>query len=194
MPKRVRIIIVLASLLWASGPVAAQEPRTTFGPPATVCGQSVPAPISQPPANSGPVVYLLAPCFEAQGNITLVDQETYIYYIQLQTSRPSQGVWVPWNEAAEQTVLSDFRRLWATGFLDDLRIEVNDYTFANGVVGKIVIYNIEERERVKIVDYEGSKKIDATAIDERLRTANTQIRTDSFIDDATVRKVKTIVA
>ena len=90
---------------------------------------------------------------------------------------------MPWNDEIEQIVLDDFQRLWATGFLDDLKIEVEDYTFANGVIGKIVTYHIEERQRVKIVDYIGSKKIDAATIDERLKAANIQIRLDSFIDD-----------
>ena len=35
------------------------------------------------------------PCFEAQGNVTLIDQQTYLYYIQLKPSEPSKGVWVP---------------------------------------------------------------------------------------------------
>jgi outer membrane protein insertion porin family len=185
-------LIVLSTLIALAVPAAAQEPQV-FGPPATVCGSTVPPPLSQPPANSGPVVYLIVPCFEAQGNITLVDTETYVYYIRLQTSRPSQGVWVPWNEDAQKAVREDFVRLWGTGFLDDLKIEASDYTFANGVIGKILTYNIEERERVKIIDYEGSKKVEATAIDERLRAANVQIRTDSFIDDASVRKIEGIV-
>src|SRR5688500_20026549 len=57
-----------------------------------------------------------------------------------------------YNEQTEQTIRDDFNRLWATSFLDDLRIEVTDYTFSNGVVGKLVAYHMEERERVKIVN------------------------------------------
>ena len=37
-------------------------------------------------------------------------------------SQPSQGIWVPYDEKAEQTMREDFKRLWATSFLDDLRI------------------------------------------------------------------------
>ena len=29
------------------------------------------------------MVWLMAPCFEAQGNVSLVDLQTYLYYIQL---------------------------------------------------------------------------------------------------------------
>ena len=192
MLKFFRLLVAFAILTALVPPATAQDAQT-FGPPATVCGSTVPPPVSQPPANSGPIVYLIVPCFEAQGNITLVDAETYVFYIRLQTSRPSQGVWIPWNEDAEKAVREDFVRLWGTGFLDDLKISSSDYTFANGVVGKILTYDIEERRRVKIIDYAGSKKVEATAIDERLRTAKIQIRADSFIDDASVKKVEGII-
>jgi outer membrane protein assembly factor BamA len=78
-------------------------------------------------------------------------------------------VWTPWKEVAEQTAKDDFGRLWATNFLDDLEIETQDYVFSNGVIGKIVLYNMEERERVKNVTYEGTKNIDRTKITEQLK-------------------------
>jgi outer membrane protein insertion porin family len=121
-------------------------------------------------------VYLLAPCFAKQGGTSTVEPETYMYYIQLRPSLPSQGVWVPYDEKAEQTILDDFKRLWATNFLEDLSIETADYTFSNGVVGKVVTYNMEERERVKIVTYEGTKRIDRTKIEEKLKEAGIAVR------------------
>ncbi len=87
----------------------------------------------------------------------------------------------------------DFRRLWSTNFLDNLWVEVKDYRFANGVIGKMIIYNMEERQRVKIVDYIGSKKIETSKIEEKLKEANAQIRLDTFIDPGLVRKVEGIV-
>jgi hypothetical protein len=57
------------------------------------------------------------------------------------------GVWAPYDEAAEKTISEDFHRLWDTRLLVDLRINVTDYTFSNGVVGKIVVYNMTERRR-----------------------------------------------
>ncbi|MGC4080701.1 MAG: hypothetical protein QM736_00915 [Vicinamibacterales bacterium] len=77
-----------AAVAQAQPPVAAN--------PATICGQPVPPPRALPPAGSGPVVYLIAPCFEAQGNTSLVDLQTYLYYIQTKASQPSQGIWVPY--------------------------------------------------------------------------------------------------
>jgi outer membrane protein insertion porin family len=168
------------------------QPAAT-GNPTTICGQAIQPPSALPPANSGPVIWLIAPCFEAQGNVTLVDPATYLYYIGLRASQPSQGVWVPWTDDSEKTILDDFRRLWATNFLDDLEIDVQDYTFSNGVVGKVVVYNLEERQRVKIVDFTGSEEVDTTKIFERLTERNATIRLDTFIDAGLVRKVEGIL-
>src|SRR5262249_27561856 len=114
-------------------------------------------------------------------------------YIQLKASVRSRGVWVPYDDTSEKTIEEDFRRLWATNFLDNLFVDVSDYKFPNGTIGKVVTYNMEERQRVKIVDYLGSKKIETSKIDEKLKDANAQIRLDTFIDPALVRKVQGIV-
>src|SRR4029077_8576998 len=76
---------------------------------------------------------------------------------------------------------------------DNLFIDVTDYKFPNGTIGKIVTYHMEERQRVKIVDYVGSKKIETAKIDEKLKDANAQIRLDTFIDPGLVRKVQGVV-
>ena len=209
MNNRLSPFVGVLAVLLAAGPVMAQaqapappgqtpgaaQPADAFGPPTTICGQQVGAPIAQPPANSGPVMYLIAPCFEGQGGVSLVDVQTYLYYIQLKdkNSQPSKNVWVPYTEDTEKTILDDFHRLWNTNFLDNLWIEKTDYTFANGVIGEIIVYHMEERQRVKIVDYLGSKKVETSKIDEKLKEANAQIRLDTFIDAGLVRKVSGIV-
>jgi outer membrane protein insertion porin family len=161
-------------------------------PTATVCGQET-APLAQPPAGTAPVVLFIAPCFEAQGNQSVIEPQTYVYYIQLKQSTPSRGQWVPYDDGSEKILHDDFRRLWNTNFLDNLWIEVTDYNFPNGAIGKIVTYHMEERQRVKVVDYIGSKKVEVSKIDEKLKEANAQIRLDTFIDPALVRKVEGIV-
>jgi outer membrane protein insertion porin family len=178
----------------ASAPAEpAQEPARATGGTVVVCGQQVAVPANLPPAGSGPVLWLLAPCFEKQGGSSVIDPQTYLYYLQAPRSRPSEKHWEPWNAEAEQTVLGDFRRLWATNFLDDLSIEVNDHVFPNGVVGKIVIYQMEERQRVKIVDYAGTDELDSTKIDEKLREEGAVIRLDTFLDPGLVRRVEGII-
>ncbi len=180
----------------------AQVPAGTGAP--TICGNTVPPPRALPPDGSGPVIYFIAPCFLKQGGAPLVEPETYMYYIKTRGSQPSQGVWVPYDETAEDTIREDFKRLWGTNFLEDLSIEVSepagtpgatstDYVFSNGVIGKLVTYNMEERERVKIVTYEGSKKLERTKLDEKLKEQGIQLRLDSFLDEGLIRRVKTAV-
>src|SRR6185295_1520504 len=194
--------LAVAVLSLVAAPLAAQNPSAGSGPPAagaaqdlaampsvTVCGTQT-APRAQPRAGTGPVVLFIAPCFEAQGNASVIEPQTYLYYIQLKQSRPSEGVWLPYDETSEKMIIDDFHRLWNTNFLDNLWIDTSDYKFPNGTIGKIVTYNMEERQRVKIVDYVGSKKIEVSKIDEKLKEDNSVIRLDSFIDPGLVRKVE----
>jgi outer membrane protein insertion porin family len=195
MSRRLCAAAVLAAA-WSSlaaRPAAAQAAQAPADMPvANVCGQQA-RPAAQPPAGTAPVVLYIAPCFEAQGNASVIEPQTYIYYIQLKASLPSQGVWVPYDDNSERIIEADFRRLWNTNFLDNLFVDVSDYTFPNGTIGKIVTYHMEERQRVKVVDYVGSKKVEIAKIDEKLKEVNAQIRLDTFIDPALVRKVQGIV-
>ena len=191
---RLSACLALAGVLGAASAGAQTAPAAAASNPRTLCGQPIPEPRALPPEGSGPVIYQIALCFEAQGNVSLIDFQTYLYYVQLKSSRPSEGVWVPWDDQAEATAVEgDFQRLWNTKFLDNLWIDVKDYVFANGVVGKLVTYNMEERQRVKIVDYVGSKKVEVAKIDERLRAADAVIRLDTFIDPGLLRKVEGIL-
>ncbi len=190
-------------------PVAAQapSPEPSAAPPSP---QRLPAPRAAcrhrprrprrpaqapklPPAGSPPLVRFIQITFPTQGDISVVEPRTYLYYIQTQVSRPSDGVWVPYDDKTEASLLEDFKRLWATNFLDDLSIEVLDAPYDNGVMGKRIIYKMEERQRVKIVDYTGSKKLDQTKIEEKLKEENILIRLDSFIDPGQIRKVESVV-
>ena len=188
-----RVGLVVPALGVLAVPGFAQQPAAVST--ISVCGQQVAAPATQPPSGSPPVVLFLAPCFEAQGGTSLIEVQTYLYYIELKDkiSKPSENVWAPYDEAAINTIQEDFHRLWNTNFLDNLWIDASDYIFPNGVIGKIVSYHMEERQRVKIVDYVGSKKVETSKIDERLKEVNAQIRLDTFIDPGLVRKVTGIV-
>src|SRR5688572_9075898 len=77
---------------------AIQAPAAQATP--TICGVPVPAPATLPPAGSGPVLYLIAVCFPAQGNTSTIDAQTYLYYMELfkQRSQPTQNIWTPWNQ------------------------------------------------------------------------------------------------
>jgi hypothetical protein len=201
---RIKTIVGLV-VLWAV-PVLAQQPQ----PPAPaaaaagielpgqefttrICGEDVPPPASLPPAGSGPVIYFIQECFQEQGGASVIDPETYLYYIHLKPSLPSQNMWVPWDEAAEKTVHEDFTRLWDTNFLENLWVEKKEYRFSNGVIGELITYHMEERQRVKIVDYVGTKEIEVSKVNERLKDLMSEIRLDTFIDPALVRRVAGVV-
>src|SRR5262245_19185403 len=86
--------LVIASLFL---PVAASAQQPAAANPTTVCGSPLPRPQGVPPAGSGPVVLSIAPCFAAQDNVNPVDIQTYLYYIRLKPSAPSQGIWIPYD-------------------------------------------------------------------------------------------------
>ena len=102
----------------------------------------------QPPTGSEPVIRTIQIAFPTQGNVPSIEPQTYLYYIKTRPSRPSEDVWLLYDE---ELLRDDFRTLWGTGFLDDLSIETTDEPFPNGVMGKHILYNMEERERVRIV-------------------------------------------
>jgi outer membrane protein insertion porin family len=157
-------------------------------PSQALCTQS-----ARPPApGSGPVICTTELRFHPV-NESIIEAQTYLYYIQTPLSRPSEGTWVPFNDATEQSLLADFKRLWATSFLDNLWIETLDVPFPNGVLGKHVIYHMEERPRVKIVDYTGSTKVERTKVDEKMKELGIQLRLDSFLDQSVVKRVQGIV-
>ncbi len=133
-------------------------------------------------------------CFEKQGGSPVIEAYTYLYYTQLKGSQPSaQHLGAVRRRARSRSAIADFKRLWGTNFLDDLVIEVHDVRYANGVPGKVVVYSMEERQRVKIVDYVGPKKVDQTKIEEVLKEKNITIKLDSFIDPGLIRKVSGVV-
>ena len=195
------IILVLpdGALAQADAPAApAATPAPQVPAPAgaiknTACGNALAAPAALPPPGSPPFIWILEPCFQRQGGFSTVENETYMYYIKLRPSQPSQGVFVPLDDAAERTMLADFKALWATSFLENLSIELEEYPFPNGAVGVIATYHMEERERVKIVEYQGSKQIDRTKIEEQLRERGIELRLDSFLDESVIRRVKTVL-
>ena len=58
-----------------------------------------------------------------------------------------------------------------TGFLDDLWVERIDEPYENGTPAKHIVYHLEERPRLKVVDYTGSKEVEISKIEDALKTA-----------------------
>src|SRR3982074_1019087 len=139
---RAAAVAALLSVLVASTS-SAQGQETPPLPAIVFCGQQAPAPRAPAPAGSRPVVLAFGPCFEGQGGVSVIEPQTYLYYIQLKQSRPSEGVWIPYADWTDKMIEDGFRRLWNTNCLDNLFIEAKDYTFPNGTIGKVVTYNME---------------------------------------------------
>jgi outer membrane protein insertion porin family len=200
-------VTVVAFAASAAGQTPSQPPQPAADPagqaapltavaqplPAVLCGQQVPAPATPPPTDRGPIFYGYMLCFEKQGGTSVIDPNTYLYYIQSRPSNSRENRWIAYDEGLEETLVGDFRRLWATNFLDDLAVDVRDVRYSNGVMGKLAIFNMEERQRVKIVDYVGSERVSHSDIDEKLKEKGITIRLDSFIDPGTVRQVAGVV-
>jgi outer membrane protein insertion porin family len=127
-----------------------------------------------------------APALAEQGNIekveirgnSVVDSETYLFHLSQKPGDPYD----------RKQAVEDFHRLWATGFLDDLTLEVTD-----GERGKIVTYVVDERPRVQALDFVGSKELSASAITEKLTEEKAEIPIDSFYDPAQVVKAEKII-
>jgi outer membrane protein insertion porin family len=170
--------------------------------PGTAAAQATPpcpAPRTLPPPGSVPQVR----CIQIVAhpvNETIIPAQTYNVYIkgprtydpQPPAPADTPTVFASYDESAVQ---ADFWSLWRTGFLDNLWVEVIDEPFANGVMGKHVVFHIEERSKVKDVRYlptdpeEDKTKIAVSDIEEALSTRGITVRLDSFVDDAIIRRV-----
>jgi outer membrane protein insertion porin family len=101
--------------------------------------------------------------------------ETLLYYVSTK----------PGDRYDEARLKDDFRRLWETGFLQNLLLDVKD-----GKTGKIVTFVVEERKRVQAVDYRGAKSISTANIEDELKKKDAALRVDSFYDPAKARRVE----
>ncbi len=157
---------------------AAAQDRPTCGPPAKL-----------PPADSPALFRCLELRFHPV-NEPIVPTDTYVRYLQTLATDTGRDRFVPYEE---QKIQDDFWNLWNTGFLDDIWVEVIDDPFENGVGGKYVIYHLEERPRVKVVDYLGSTKVSVGAIEDALAEQTIRVNLDSFVDQQTIRKIRGVI-
>ena len=84
-------------------------------------------------------------------NNQYLQRDTLLFYISTKAG----------DRYDERRLKDDFRRLWDTGFLDDLVLDVRD-----GSKGKVVLFRVNERKRIQIVDYRGCYVITATNIED----------------------------
>ena len=99
------------------------------------------------------------------------------------TSRPSRATATTSGACKE-----DFRRLWDTGFLDDMRS-----TCATARRARSSCSRSSERKRIQIVDYRGSKALTTSNIEDELKKKDAALRIDSFYDPGKARRVEAII-
>lgn len=179
------VAIVLAAV--GLNPV---DVRAAAGGTEAAAGQGQPAPL--PPPDSPTLFTTIQLLFPTQGNVASVEGQTYLYYMESDqhVSLPSQGRWTPYDETIEQLLLADYERLWDTGFLTDLTIEIVDDPYPNGVQGRRAIFVMEERERVRIVNFEGSEEYDRAEIDQAMESVGIELRLDSRIGPGVIRRTE----
>jgi outer membrane protein insertion porin family len=114
---------------------------------------------------------------ELVGN-QFVQKETLLFYVSTKAG----------DRYDERRLKDDFRRLWDTGFLDDMLVDVRQ-----GATGKLVIFQVRERRRIQVVDYRGSKALTSSNIEDELKKKEIQLRIDTFYDLAKARRVEQVI-
>jgi outer membrane protein insertion porin family len=112
-------------------------------------------------------------------NNQFLQKETFLFYISTK----------PGDRYEERRLREDFRRLWDTGFVDDLSIDVRD----SPTGGKIVTFRVNERKRIQIVDYRGIKALTTTNIEDELKKREAGLKIDTFYDLGKAKHVETII-
>ena len=189
------VAVVGVVALGAPAPAVSAEPGN--GEPVVVGQQPAQEPVveAMPPVGSGPIFRIVELMAPTQGNVLSVDGQTYLFYLEIDdyVSDPTQERWTPYDETIERVLLEDFQRLWDTGFLTDLAIEIQDDPFPNGVEGKRAIILLEERERVRTVRFEGADAYDRGEIDDALDQTGIELRMDTRIGQAVIRNVEEVL-
>lgn len=164
--------------------------------PAIASGQVLPCPDDQSlPPLSSPPLYRCAEIVLHPVNESMLEPLTYGRQLRTPWSRPSEPYWAPYDEGG---IRDDFRRLWDTGFLDNLWVEVIDEPYRNGVSGKHVVFHLEERSRLKLVAYEPADpsarlEISISKIEETLRERGVELRLDEFVDQVTIARASRVI-
>jgi outer membrane protein insertion porin family len=112
-------------------------------------------------------------------NNQFLQKETFLFYISTKVG----------DRYDERRLKEDFRRLWDTGFVEDLFIDSRD----SPTGGKIVTFRVTERKRIQIVDYRGTKTLTTSNIEDELKKREAGLKIDTFYDLGKARRVETIL-
>ncbi len=130
---------------------------------------------SAPPAAERPVIVERV---EVRGN-QYIAKDTLLYYVSTKVG----------SIYDEEVIKADFRRLWDAGFLENMSVEESDTPSGN----KALLFTVNERKRVQIVDFRGSKALTKTTIEDKLKEKEATLRLDSFYDPTKARRAEDII-
>jgi outer membrane protein insertion porin family len=112
-------------------------------------------------------------------NNQFLQKETFLFYISTKVG----------DRYDERRLKEDFRRLWDTGFVEDLFIDSRD----SPTGGKIITFRVTERKRIQIVDYRGTKTLTTSTIEDELKKREAGLKIDTFYDLGKARRVEHIL-
>lgn len=96
----------------------------------------------------------------------------------------------PGDPVDREALRGEFRRLWDTGFADDLRLELRPGPGG----GKIVVFVVHERPRIAAVEFVGSEELDDDEIREKLEEEDALMPLDAPYDPDRVVKAREVIA
>ncbi len=136
-------VCVLAAVFTLWGPML-----TTARPIASSFGQGQIA--AAPPEDSPALFRAMEFRFHPQGEQAQRHYTTYFGMMEGTefVSKPSLGEWIPYA-SAEEVVVADAERLWRSGLLESIWVDVTDQPYENGVAGKHVIFNFVESSQIR---------------------------------------------
>lgn len=85
-------------------------------------------------------------------------------------------------------IARDVKTLMAQGYFDDVRVESED-----GKTGKIIIFFITEKRKIRSVKYEGLKSITNSEVLEKLREKKASVSQESVYDPTKIKKAQYVI-
>ncbi len=143
------VFTLLGPMLTTARPVASSVAQAQSAKPA-------------PPEDSPELFRAMEFRFQPQGEQPQRDYKTYFEMMEgiQYVSKPSLGEWIPYA-SAEEVVVADAERLWRSGLLDSIWVDVTDRPYENGVAGKHVIFNFVESSQNQTLPYPGESPVPA---------------------------------
>lgn len=173
MSRRTTLLLAAVTLMalpWAAAAQTQQQAQ-----PAAPAAPQVEAPAAQAPP----------PAPAAQGPVKIEkivldgnDRLTQDAFLALTSLRPGEVF-------SAERLRQEYNKIWASGLLEDLSVEVTD-----GKEGKVVTFHIKERPIISSVEYTGSKSLTASTNLDKLKENNADIKTGTVLDYTKIKRTE----